>query len=252
MSLTLGTGPFGQIPGGAFNVDVPREGVLYLERSPRRIRGMKGGEAVVDSVNARLLHESGRLPVYWFPEGDVRTGEVEVTRRDERMFEGLVTLAWDAVDEWLEEDETMLGHARDPYHRVDVVDTSRHVRVLWGGRAIADTTRARVLFETGLPPRWYIPREDVSGNLQPSDLRSVCAYKGEAGYWSLLTPGGPDENLAWTYRHPRHDAARIKDYVAFFNERVDIEVDGEVPERPVTPWSRPDWWQRGPEMRFSR
>jgi uncharacterized protein (DUF427 family) len=146
----------------------------------------------------------------------------------------------------------MLGHARDPYHRVDVVDTSRHVRILWGDRPIAETRRARVLFETGLPPRWYMPAEDVSGNLQPSELRSVCAYKGEASYWDLMTPGGPDRNLAWTYREPRHDAARIKDYICFFNERVDVEIDGERHERPVTPWSAPDWWERGSEKRFSR
>ena len=141
---------------------------------------------------------------------------------------------WNRMDEWLEEDEPAIVHARDPYHRIDILDTSRHVRVIVNGETVADTTRARVLYETSLPPRWYIPREDVRMDLlQESDQRTGCAYKGYASYWSV----GDEENVVWSYADPLHEAERIKDYLAFFNERVDIEVDGEPQERPVTQWS---------------
>jgi uncharacterized protein (DUF427 family) len=151
---------------------------------------------------------------------------------------GLVSLYWDAMDEWLEEDEPAVGHARDPYHRVDVLDTSRLVRVRVGGQVVAETRRGRVLFETGLPPRWYIPAEDVrQGLLVPSDTTSVCAYKGTASYWSVRAGDAIERDLVWTYRAPRHDALRIRDLLCFFNERVDIEIDGELQLRPSTPWS---------------
>jgi len=139
------------------------------------------------------------------------------------------------MDEWFEEDEPAIVHARDPYHRVDVLDTSRHVRIALDGETLADTTRARVLYETSLPPRWYVPRADVRMDLlAESDTRTGCAYKGFARYWSL----GEEDDLVWSYPDPRDEAARIEDYLAFFNERVDVELDGELQERPVTQWSR--------------
>ena len=148
---------------------------------------------------------------------------------------GYMAFYWHKMDEWLEEDEPAIVHARDPYHRIDILDTSRHVRVSVDGEQVADTTRARVLFETGLPPRWYVPRADVRIDLlQPSDSSTGCAYKGYASYWSV----GDEEDVVWSYPEPRREAERIKDYLAFFNERVDIEVDGELQERPVTQWSK--------------
>ena len=234
MSLTVGSGPFGQRPAGRFNFDAPREGVAYLEDSPRWIRARLDREVVVDSRRAKLLHEHARLPVFLFPEDDVRLDllpEDAVRRRDE----GLVEVDWAAVDEWLEEEEPLIGHARDPYHRIDVRRTSRHVRVSVNGDDVADTRRARVLFETGLPPRWYIPEEDVRMELlRPSDKQTTCAYKGHASYWSV----GDEDDLVWTYREPLTDALEVKDHLAFFNERVDLEVDGELQERPITQWSR--------------
>jgi uncharacterized protein (DUF427 family) len=273
MSLTIGSGPFGQRPAGSFNFDLPRrKGLIYFEQSPRRMRATFGGETVVDSRHPRLLHEHGLLPVYYFPWAEVRKELLEESEHSTHCpwkgeasywsvrvggqvaenaawsypepIEGAPPLAeylafyWDRMDEWLEEDEPAIGHARDPYHRVDVLDTSRHVRVLVNGELVAETRRARVLFETGLPPRWYIPPEDVrSGALVESDSQTVCAYKGFASYWSVRAPGAEEDDLVWFYPEPRHDAERIAGYLAFFNERVDLEVDGELQERPITQWS---------------
>jgi len=280
MSLTVGTGPFGHTPGGEFNTALDREGLLYLEDSPRRIRAVAGGETVVDGRHARLLHEHGRLPIYYFPTDEVRMellepgGEGESSRNKgpERRWslrvgdrtiddaahdfpdppepaaalKGLIAFRWAAMDEWYEEDELAVVHARDPYHRVDVLDTTRHIKVSLDGELLAETRRARGLFETGLPPRWYIPYDDVRTELlEPSEKQTGCAYKGFASYWSVRIGDGLEQDLVWTYREPRHDAVRIKDYLAFFNERTDVEIDGELEERPLTQWS-PRWKDRLP------
>jgi uncharacterized protein (DUF427 family) len=272
VSLTVGNGPFGHRPAGVFNIEVPRERLFYFEASPRRIRGIADGETVVDSRHVHVLHEHGRLPLYCFPRADVRTdllvasdrrerspvtGEAAYfgLRRGERVVDdaaweyaegplaGHVAFAWDALDRWLEEDEEALGHARDPYHRVDAVPSSRHVRISLDGEMLAESTRAVAIFETGLAARWYLPREDVRAPLEPSELQTTCAYKGHARYWSVRTSHGLEENLAWTYEEPRHDAAAVAGRVAFFDERVEVELDGEHQPRPQTPWSRPGWWR---------
>jgi uncharacterized protein (DUF427 family) len=274
MSLTVGTAPFGQRPAGSFNFELPkRKGLIYFEDSPRRVRATFNGETVVDSRHAKLLHEHGHLPIYYFPRTEVRMDLLEPTDHTTRCpwkgeasywsvrvgdevaenaawgypdpIEGAppladyVALYWNRMDGWLEEDEPAIVHARDPYHRVDVLDTSRHVRVLVNGEVVAESRRTRVLFETGLPPRWYFPAEDVRADcLVESDSRTGCAYKGFASYWSVRAGGGEEDDLVWTYREPRREVEPIRDHLAFFNERVDIEVDGERQERPVTQWSR--------------
>jgi uncharacterized protein (DUF427 family) len=273
MSLTVGTGPFGQTPAGAFNFELPRrEGIIYFEDSPRRIRGVFAGETIIDSRRASLLHEQNHLPVYYFPREEVRTDllqpsehtshcpfkgdasywSIQVGDRvsenaawaypdpiaDAPPLAGYLAFYWHKLDEWFEEDEPAIVHARDPYHRVDVLDTSRHVKVLVEGEVVAETRRARVIFETGLPPRWYFPPEDVRADvLEPSDKQTGCAYKGFASYHSVGVNGELEEDLVWTYPEPRPEAERIAGYLAFFNERVDIEVDGELQERPITQWS---------------
>ena len=265
MSLMLGAGPFGQRPAGDFNREMPEpKGLIYFEDSPRRIRALFAGETVVDSRHAKLLHEHGHLPVYYFPDEEIRTDLLEPTDHHSRCpwkgeasywsvrvrdrvsenaawgypdppWTGYRAFYWDKMDDWLEEDEPAIVHARDPYHRVDILDTSRHVKVAIRGEPVAETTRARVIFETGIPPRWYFPREDVRMELlEDSDTRTGCAYKGFASYWSV----GEEDDIAWCYPQPTRDFERIKGYVAFFNERVDLEVDGEEQERPVTQWSR--------------
>ncbi len=274
MSLTIGTGPFGTHPGGEFNFDLPkRQGLIYFEDFPRRMRGLVGGEVVVDARHAKLLHEHGHLPVLYFPDDEVRMDLLEPSDHHTRCpwkgqasyyhvraggeerenaawtypeplegappLAGCVAFYWGKVDRWLEEDEPAIGHVRDPYHRVDVLDSSRHVRVLVDGEVIADSRRTRALFETGLPTRWYFPPDDVrSDALAESDSHTVCAYKGVASYWSVRSNGRTEDDLAWYYPEPRHDAERVRSYVAFFNERVDVEVDGELQERPETQWSR--------------
>jgi uncharacterized protein (DUF427 family) len=273
MSLMLGTGPFGQHPAGAFNRDMPeRRGLILFEDSPRRIRGILAGETVVDSTLVKLLHEHAHLPVYYFPREDVRMDLLEPTDHSTRCpykgeasywsvrvgdhvaenavwgypepiddappLAGYVAFYWNKLDTWYEEDEEAIVHPRDPYHRVDVVPSSRHVIVRLGGEVLAESTRPLALFETGLPTRWYLPEADVRMELlEPSDKRTGCAYKGFASYWSVRAGDALEEDLVWTYREPRRGMEDITDLVCFFNERVDVEVDGEVEERPETQWS---------------
>lgn len=274
MSLTVGTGPFGHQPAGVFNFELPRrKGLIYFEQTPRRIRATFAGETVVDSFGPKLLHEHGLLPIYYFPQSDVRMDLLEPTdhttrcpykgeasywsvRVGERVSEnaawaypdpideappiaGHLAFYWNKMDGWMEEDEPAIVHARDPYHRIDVLSTSRHVRVMVNGELVADTRRALALFETGLPVRWYIPPEDVRSHLLvQSETRTGCAYKGFASYWSVQAGDELEEDLVWFYSEPREEAARIAGYLAFFNERVDLELEGELQERPVTQWSR--------------
>jgi uncharacterized protein (DUF427 family) len=234
MTLTIGTGPFGQKPAGSFDFDPP-ESVTYVEDFPRWMRARLGGETVADSKRTKLLHRSGTLPVILFPEEDVRLDLVpdEAVRRPGP--EGLVELDWNAMDEWLEEDEVAFGHVRDPYHRIDVRPTSRRVRASLHGETLAESTRTVALFETSLPTRWYFPPEDVRTDLlRPSDTRTTCAYKGQASHWSTER----DEDVGWTYEKPEREVAPIEGRIAFYNERVELEVDGERQERPRTPWYR--------------
>ena len=203
-----------------------------IEESPRWVRGRLGGETVVDSRRVKLLYRPGHvLPVWLFPEEDVRVDAIPgdaVSRHDD-----LVHVDFNALDEWLEEDERQIGHPPDPHHRIDVRRSSRHVRVSIGGRAVAESTNVRALFETGLPVRWYLPREDISAELEPSDHRTICAYKGHATHFDVAG----EKAVAWTYEDPLHDGLPVQGLVAFYNERVDLEVDGEPQERPRTQWS---------------
>jgi uncharacterized protein (DUF427 family) len=269
----LGTGPFGQHPAGAFNRDMPeRRGLILFEDSPRRIRGILAGETVVDSTRVKLLHEHGHLPIYYFPREDVRVDLLEPTDHHTRCpwkgeasywsvligetvaenavwgypeplddappLADFVAFYWGKLDTWYEEDEEAIVHPRDPYHRVDVLRSSRHVVVRLGDSVLAESTRPLALFETGLPTRWYLPAEDVRMDLlEPSDKRTGCAYKGFASYWSVRVGEGFEEDLVWTYRAPRRGMEPITDLLCFFNERVDIEVDGLVEARPETQWS---------------
>lgn len=150
---------------------------------------------------------------------------------------GYVELDFTAFDAWYEEDEPNVAHPRDPFHRIDTVPSSRHVRLELDGAVLAESSRSTLLFETMLPPRFYLPVDDVAAELVPSDKRTYCAYKGEAAYWSVRTGQGTHTDLAWTYEHPLHDASDVRDLVAFFNERVDVVLDGEPLDRPITPWS---------------
>jgi uncharacterized protein (DUF427 family) len=142
------------------------------------------------------------------------------------------------MDRWLEEDEEVFVHPRDPYHRVDIVSTSRAVRISVAGELLAETDRALALFESNLPARWYLPLQDVRAVLEPSDTLTRCPYKGTARYYSVALSGDElGQDLLWVYEAPIPEVGRIAGLVCFFDERVDVELDGELQERPRTPWS---------------
>jgi uncharacterized protein (DUF427 family) len=271
MGLMTGSGPFGREPAGTFNFEPPPPGKsLYLEPTPKRIRVVVGGETIADSRRAFMLHESGHQPIYYFPPEDVRADVLEPSDRHTHCpkkgeasyhtirvgsnvveagawyypeilpgapseLKGLIAFYFNRMDQWFEEDEEIFVHPRDPYHRVDVIPSDRHVRISLDGELLAESTRAMALFETNLPTRWYIPREDVVAEVEPSDTVTRCPYKGTAGYFSVALPEGRD--LIWFYAEPFDEVRRIAGMVCFFNERVDLELDGELQQRPASPWS---------------
>ena len=274
MTLTIGTGPFGDQGDKAFNFEVqaPRDHMLYFEDSPRRVRVVFNGEIVADSRRVKLMHEAGLLPVYYFPIEDVRMELLEESDHathcpfkgdasywsvsvGDRVAEdaawsyaepidscppiaGYLAFYWRKMDHWYEEDEEVFVHARDPYHRVDVLESSRHVKVKVGAEVVAETQRPKILFETGLPPRYYMPPEDVREDvLLKSEKTTQCPYKGIASYYSVEAGGERIEDLVWYYPEPIPETTTIKGHLAFFNEKVDLEVDGEEQERPRTQWS---------------
>jgi uncharacterized protein (DUF427 family) len=211
---------------------------LRYEPTERRVRGELGGETVVDSHDAWLVWDPGRLVPGWcFPREDVRTdlvGAVGTRAYDDPDLAGRVAIPFAALDRWLEEEVEVIGHPRDPFKRVDVRRSSRHVRVTVGGQILADSARPLLLFETGLPVRYYLLPEDVRLDLmRRTATHTLCAYKGRASYYSA--PGA--EDVAWFYPDPLRENAEIRDHIAFFNERVDLDVDGRRLERPVSPWS---------------
>ena len=158
---------------------------------------------------------------------------------DDLDLGGRVLLDFDAFDRWQVEDEELIGHPHDPLKRIDVVRSSRHVEVSLDGRVLADSTRARVLLETHLPPRWYLPPDDVRLDLMvPSEHRTTCAYKGHASYLSLAD--GSADDIAWRYADPLTDALPVRDLICFWSERTDLRLDGVAVPRPVTPWSPPE------------
>jgi len=275
MSLTAAAGPFGKHPSGRFNfpVEPPTGAAIYWQPVPHRIRAFVGGEVLVDTRRAHLLHETGHLPVYYFPPGEVRDDllvasdhmthcphkgdasywTIRVGRREEpnavwgyeqplapvSFIAGHRALYWHVADEWFCEDEQLFGHPRDPFHRIDVYRSTVHVRVSLDGKLLAESRRAKVLYETGLPPRWYLPPDDVRVELlEPSGKKTRCAYKGSASYWHVRVGDRREDDLVWTYAEPQHDAEPVRDLLCFFDERVDVEVDGERLDRPQTQWSR--------------
>jgi len=248
-------------------------GELRHQPIERRVRASLGGDAVVDTTDALLVWEPRRVvPTYAVPVQDigaeiasapsaangkapgvlhpgipfaVHTASGEALSIGDREgagyrfldadLAGYVALDFAAFDAWYEEDEQVVGHPRDPFHRVDVRQTSRAVRIEIDGDVIADTARARLLFETSLPVRFYVPREDVLVELQPSARRTYCPYKGEASYWSADAGGRLRKDIAWTYEQPLADGPPVAGLVAFWDERVDVVLDGERRERPGGP-----------------
>jgi uncharacterized protein (DUF427 family) len=235
MSLTIGRGAFGSDPAGRWNFTPPDE-VVLVEPLGRRLRATLAGQTVVDSEDAQLVHVSGRLPRYALPPKDVHVTSAALPQVPE-----LVVVAWDAVDAWFEEDERVFVHPRDPYHRIDTYPTSRRVEIELDGVRLASSTRVLALYETGLPPRYYFPEADVDrSRLRPSDTVTECAYKGAAHHWSAIVDDRVVDDVAWTYQpgDTRAEGDPVVGRLAFYDERVDVTVDGSARARPQTGWSR--------------
>jgi uncharacterized protein (DUF427 family) len=238
-----------------------------VEPSARWVRVKVGGETIADSRRTLLLLEygPGRLPTYYFPQADVRMealapagaeGEFDyrtVTAGGQTLergawvyasppkamaaLKGYVSFPWNRTTAWYEEDEQVFVHARDPHKRVDVLRSTRHIRVMLGGEVVADSQRPTLLFETSLPARYYLPRDDVRMELlEPTASRTRCPYKGKAVYWSARVGDQTWPDVVWSYPDPIPECAKIKDLLCFYNERVDTYVDGALEAKPKTPW----------------
>ena len=236
----MGSGPFGHRPRGRLNF-VPPERVVYVEPWPRRVRAFSGDSILVDSEHSVLVHESGHLPRYAFPAEDVADAAVSTA---EPEVEGYVNVPWGAAERWLEEEQEIVVHPRDPFHRIEVLPSTRCVSVRVGDELLAESSRPRILFETSLPPRYYLPAEDVRmGLLEPVAVRTGCAYKGFARYWDVVTAAGRVAAAAWSYAEPLPEAEAVRSLLCFFQERpeIEIEVDGAPADAPPTPWSGTGW-----------
>ncbi|MDH3426291.1 MAG: DUF427 domain-containing protein [Acidimicrobiia bacterium] len=244
---------------------------VRVEDGPKRIRVYLGGELIADTTHAKAVWEKKFYPVYYFPPQDVRTELLTATEttknspsRGEAQFmsvkggdrtvedaaythadspieeiSGYIAFDWNAMDHWFEEDEEVFVHARDPYTRIDVVRSSRHVEVVVDGVKVADSHQPTMLFETGLPTRYYLPKTDVRMDLLTAnpDLKTHCPYKGTADYWSVPGDGEPAENVVWSYKHTTHESSKIAGLVAFYDEKVDVYLDGELQAKPKSPFS---------------
>jgi uncharacterized protein (DUF427 family) len=246
-------------------------GRVRIETGTKRIRAYLGGEVVADTTAPLLVWERPSYPTYYFPLADVRSEMLEAddgavvrspsrgegrlfsvraggklaqgaaVRHEQSPFEALreaIRLEWDAMDAWFEEDEEVFTHARDPYTRVDILASSRHVRVEVDGVTVAESTSPRLLFESGLPVRYYLPKPHVRMDLlTPTDTVSHCPYKGQAEWWSVRAGDSVHHDLAWSYRTPLPESEKIAGLVSFYDEKVDVYVDGALRERPSTKFS---------------
>lgn len=242
---------------------------IRVEHGRKRVRILLAGELVADTTSPLLVWETPYYPTYYFPAGGVRAklipagtqadkrlGDAEVftvevpggataeraARRypasPARQLNDAIRFEWNAMSEWLEEDEPVYTHARDPHTRVDILASSRHIRVEVDGVTVADSRSPRILFETGLPPRYYLPLTDIRTDLlRPSDTQSHCPYKGTAGYFSVDTGMSVHEDIVWIYRTPLPESQKIAGLAAFYDEKVDVFIDGVQQHRPQTKFS---------------
>ncbi|TVZ05145.1 DUF427 domain-containing protein [Trebonia kvetii] len=247
-------------------MDTNARGSVRVEPGKKRVRAYLAGRLVADTRHPSLVWEIPYYPAYYVPLGDVTaelvpTGKTEHSpsrgeadlydvRVDGQVAEGaasrypdspltairdLIRFDWAAMDEWMEEDEPVYTHPRDPYHRVDILHSSRHVRVEVDGMTVADSVRPVILFETGLPPRYYLPLSDLRTELlTPTDTQTHCPYKGTASYWTVDTGHGTHADLIWAYRMPLPESQKIAGLACFYDEKVDVYLDGELQDRPRT------------------
>jgi uncharacterized protein (DUF427 family) len=234
-------------------------GRVRVEPTAKRVRAYVGGRPVADTSDASMVWESPYYPTYYFPVEDVDMERLTATGRTDHSpsrgdgdvydvedrsgaavvygdspieeLKGRVRFEWGAMDAWFEEDEEVYVHARDPHTRVDILASSRHVRVEVDGVTVADSRSPRILFETGLPPRYYLPKTDVRFDLlERTGTVTHCPYKGQAEYWSV----GGKKDIVWSYPTPLAESQKIAGLVAFYNEKVDIYLDDVLQDRPRT------------------
>lgn len=214
---------------GSIAVAVPP---TRIEPARKRVRVVYNGETVVDSTHALLVWEHAYYPRYYFPIADVHGAHHNTSGIGDVADH--VALDWNEMDAWFEEDEEVFVHARNPYVRIDALRSSRTVRIEIEGIVVAESTSPVVLFETGLPARYYLPALDVRRDLlTPTDLATSCPYKGTARYWSI----GAHANVVWAYPSPLPESQPVQGLMCFYNEKVDLFVDGELVGKPVTPFS---------------
>jgi uncharacterized protein (DUF427 family) len=244
-------------------------GRVRIEPSHRRVRTYVAGRLVADTVRPTLVWEGPYYPLYYLPATDLRaklepTGSTHhspsrgegveydvivdgITKPGAALrypsspieeLRELVRLEWNAMDEWFEEDEPVYVHPRNPYTRVDVLVSSRHVRVDIAGQTVADSHCPHILFETGLPPRYYLPLTDVRMDLlTPSQTITHCPYKGSASYFNIRVGDTEYPDLVWIYRTPLPESQKVAGLACFYNEKVDLYIDGEPQERPKSPFA---------------
>ena len=233
-------------------------GRVRVEHGAKRVRAYLGGELVADTTEPLLVWEKPYYPTYYFPSADiraeftpdgsvfhspsrgdangftVRAGGKEAAgaalRYEHSPFEELrdaIRLDWNAMEAWFEEDEEVFTHPRDPYTRVEILPSSRHVRIELEGVTIAETAKPTLLFETGLPTRYYLPKTHVRLDLLvPSDTASHCPYKGQAEYWSIRLDDEVRPDIAWSYRTPLQESQKIAGLISFYPDKVELHVDG--------------------------
>jgi uncharacterized protein (DUF427 family) len=258
MGLSWQQGPLGAGPVGRFLTPHPLPPrLLYAEPLRRRMRVQFAGEWIADSEHVLLLHEPARYPVAYFPLPDLRPGVLVDENRSTRHrdlgdtawytvtvadrstprsawrhttlpdrtadLRDRVAFAWRAMDAFYEEDERIVGHAADPYHRIDIRRTARHLVVRDGDRVLADSTRPLALYESGFAPRWYVPREHVDEHaLTPADGQTFCPYKGLASYYDI----GDRRGAAWSYLQAWPEVARVANHLSFEPQKIDVYLDG--------------------------
>ncbi|KAF9037625.1 hypothetical protein BJ165DRAFT_1502130 [Panaeolus papilionaceus] len=234
----------------------------HIEDCRKRIRTYLGGVCLIDTSKAKLVWLNRYYPQYFFTKDDLPPWYLEVELQDEHkiiynlLIEGpkaknaialhlkgpladLLEVKFDKMDAWFEEEEQIYVHPKDPYKRVDVLPSSRHIRIEVGGIEIANTRRPLLLFETSLPTRYYIPKTDCRMDLwTPSIKVTSCPYKGTAHYYNVaLSSGETFNDIIWCYSHPTTECTGIRGLVAFFDEKVDVWIDDVKQERPVTSWT---------------
>jgi len=243
-------------------------GQVRAEKGHKRVRAFLDGELIADTRSPLLVWEIPYYPAYYIPADDVvadlvANGETThspsrgnaavldvkgarsvapgaAARYDDSPIEALaghVRFDWDAFA-WFEEDEPVFVHPRNPYARIDILGSSRHVRVEVDGVTVAESSQPRILFETGLPPRYYLPMTDVRmGLLRPSETQSHCPYKGTASYYSVEVDGKLTPDVVWYYTTPLPESQKVLGLACFYDEKVDVYLDGQLQERPKTPFA---------------